>query len=811
MQRYKKSKTLLIICIVLQTINLAQAQTSITGKVTDNADQPLMGASVLIKNSTIGTMTDSEGNFELNNITIDKLVLQIQYLGFDTKDVTLLQKDITKPIDIKIKESSEGLDEIIIKGESITEKKKSDPIKIQVISTQKYKSQSASVIELINRSPGIRIRQSGGLNSTTQINLNGFQGNSIRLFKDGIPMDYLDAAYSIGIVPPNTLERVEVYKGVLPANLASDALGGALNLVSLNKDSNNISTSYQIGSFNTHRATLNASFISKDNKYFGGVEAFLNYSDNDYNVDVNYVDDETRNEVPLKTKLFHNRYKQHYIEFFIGVKNRKWADLLKLSATNFKIDNQNQFGLLMQYPIGQAYNTQEANFIPTLRYKKRFLKDKLKLDQFIAYSKITRVAVDTLNGSYDWLGNFSANLNGQEAGETGSANLTTLDKYNTISKTLLTYNLNRKNILTLNTVYNTYNQKGSDPYGEYTEGENPVQLVSLPADYNKLVVGFALDSKLWSRKAQNSFQLKYYNSKSKGLSYNVNTGLVNDDEESASISNFGIGNSIRYSFNNNSYVRLSAEQATRLPSQLDVFGNGDTILANFSLKPEQSTNVNLGIHNKDSNQLVVDFNLFYRYTKDMISTRLSEAVIYSISENLNKVRGYGLETEISYPFFKRYNLKGNITYQSFRQKGHQDDETALYDDARINNMPYFFGNLGVEANFKDIFTKKDDLKAYWNYSYVHPYFLKRIPKKLEPEGFLQLWGDPGLDSSLYIKKQNTHSAGMVWIPNQVKQFSCGLEVKNIFDQPIYDNFKIQNAGRSFHLKLAYSINFQNFN
>lgn len=807
MQRYKK---LALLLYFLTTVSWGYGQISISGTVTDQNQQPLVGATVILSGTQIGAATDANGRFSISKVPLSTQQLEVRYLGYQTKVVPIvLTPNQSIDLPIQLTPAGQALDEVVVQGQSDAEILNAGSIKTQVIETAQYKHQSASIIELINRTPGIRIRQAGGLGSNYQINLNGFQGNSIRLFKDGIPMDYLGTAYSVGLVPSNTLQRVEVYKGVLPAELGSDALGGALNLVSLPKNSNNVSASYEIASFNTHRATVNTTLNAKNNKTFGGVEAFYNYSDNNYDVNVNYVDADTRNEVPIKAKLFHNTFRQHYVELFFGLRNRTWADEFKLSATNFKLYRENQFGLLMQFPIGAAFNTQTGHFIPTLRYKKRLFNNRVKVDQFFAYSKITRVAVDTLDGQYDWLGNFTANTNNQEPGEVGDANLTTMDMYNTTSRSTITYSLHPHHLLTVNAVYNVYTQEGTDPYGEMTEGDNPVPLISLPADYNKLVVGMAVDSELKDNKLHNSFQVKYFSSQSSGLSYDVSTGSVGDEEESASLSTFGIGNSVRYSFTPRSYVRLSAEQTARLPNQREVFGDGDNILANFGLKPERSTNVNLGLHYKDSSHFMVDVNLFYRYTKDMISTELSEEAIFSIAENLNKVRGCGLETEVRYDFLKHYMLKGNMTYQSFRQKGHQDDETALYDDARVSNMPYFIANLGAAADFKNVFRKKDALKCYWNYSYVHLYFLKRIPKNLEPDGFLQLWGEPGLETSLLIGDQNMHAAGIVWIPNQVKQFSIGVEVKNIFDQAVYDNFKIQNAGRSFHIKLTYALNFSN--
>lgn len=810
MQNYKKTGLFLFF---FAFAGLVQGQVILSGIVTNQDQEPLYGASIWIKALEIGAVTDHTGHFSIARVPAGTHNIECRYLGYKNKVITLeVGNTPIRDLAIEMEASDQALDEVIVEGQSVAELKKTGSIKIQVIETEAFKQQSASVVELINRSPGIRIRQSGGLGSNTQINLNGFQGNAIRVFKDGIPMDYLGSAYSIGFVPTNSLERVEVYKGVLPANLGADALGGALNLVSSNKNSSSLSASYEIASFNTHRFTLNTNFVSKNNRFFGGIEAFYNYSDNDYKVNVNYVDNSENgndNEVPIETRLFHNMFRQRYIEVYAGLKNLSWADELKFSATHFKTHRDNQFGQLMQYPIGAAYNTQTGNFIPALRYQKRLFHDKLKLDQFIAYSKITRLAVDTLDGRYDWRGHYTANVNNQEPGEVGSANLTTMDMYNTTSRTAAIYSLNERNTLTFNAIYNVYSQKGSDPYGEYTEGENPVQLISLPADYNKLVMGLALDSDFKEDAIRNSLQVKYYNSQSSGLSYDSSTGLVSDEEQSASISTYGIGNSVRYKVSNSTFLRLSAEQAIRLPSQSEIFGNGDTKLANFGLKSEQSINANVGVHYQDTSHITLDMNLFYRYTKDMISTELSEESIYSISENLTKVRGYGLELEARYRFLGHFELKGNMTYQSFRQKGHQENETDLYNDARVSNMPYFFANLGLTAHFRNVFNQNDNLRAYWNYAYVHMYYLKRIPKNLEPDGFLQLWGEPGLQTDLMIDNQNMHSAGVVWVPGQYQQLSVGLEMKNIFDQAVYDNFKIQNAGRSFHFKLTYTLNFLN--
>src|SRR5690606_16063784 len=149
-----------------------------------------------------------------------------------------------------------------------------DPIKAQVIQTLATKEQPATLTELMNRSAGIRIRQAGALGSRSNISLNGFQNRSVRYFKDGMPLDYLGFGFNISLIPVNMLDHVEVYKGVLPLHLGADALGGAVNLVTREAHRNFADISYEFGSFNTHRISLNAGLVSADGRYFGGVNAF---------------------------------------------------------------------------------------------------------------------------------------------------------------------------------------------------------------------------------------------------------------------------------------------------------------------------------------------------------------------------------------------------------------------------------------------------------------------------------------------------------------------------------------------------------
>ncbi|WP_300968696.1 carboxypeptidase-like regulatory domain-containing protein, partial [uncultured Duncaniella sp.] len=83
----KKWKWLTFILVCLMTSFTAMAQTSVTGTVTDQAGEPLIGASVMVPGTTVGTSTDVDGKFKINVAQGKKL--RVSYVGYVTKEVVV--------------------------------------------------------------------------------------------------------------------------------------------------------------------------------------------------------------------------------------------------------------------------------------------------------------------------------------------------------------------------------------------------------------------------------------------------------------------------------------------------------------------------------------------------------------------------------------------------------------------------------------------------------------------------------------------------------------------------------------------------
>lgn len=687
------------------------------------------------------------------------------------------------------------LGEVILEKTNLSEKVSKQPIRANVLDMKNLRDQSSSVIDLMNRTTGVRVKQDGGLGTRANIILNGFQGNSIKYFRDGIPMDYLGNAFNFSIVPPNSIDRIEIYKGIVPVELGADALGGAVNIVTrVPEKSNSADLSYQIGSFNTHRFTANLYNRNDKNGWYNGLNFFYNYSDNDYKVDVPVNDSETANSKIETHRLFHNKFNNAFGEVYTGLRNKTWADDIRFTVTAFTLSKDRNYGLTMNYPFG-AVTTEMYSIIPTLRYQKKFLNDRLKFDQFFVYNNLHTKFTDVAKGYYDWYGQFHevAARNGES---TMNGSLQKLKFSNFVSRTNLNYALNDYSSLELNSTYSSTNRTGSDPYGDKFPVSG-LDLLSAKNKYKKWVLGLGYRINLLDGKLVNDLAAKYYTLNTEG----VEASRVSDTEgrRKKSINKWGASEALKYQFNQNLFARLSGEVAVRLPEQEEFFGDGNFINSNFSLNPEKSYNVNLGVNYSKKNKFSYEANLFFRRTQDMIL--LVSTGIYGNYLNVSKVQGLGVEMDASYHFLPWLEVKGNFTYQDFRLV---DQKDPTYEGSRLRNTPYFFANLNAYTHFKNVIKKGDQFSFYWNYGFVREYYLDYIPKAYEPKGFLGLTGSPKINVDAYtIPSQNLHSAGFTWKPSKTLGF--GAEARNIFNSKIYDNYRIQNEGFNIHFKINVSL------
>ena len=192
-----------------------QATKKITGTVVD-ASGPVIGASVVEKGTTNGTVTDFDGNFTLNvnpNATI-----VISFIGFETQEIKVANKD---NFQITMKDDNAVLDEVVVVGYGVQKKKLVTGATVQVKGEEIAKLNTTNALEAMQSStPGVQITQSSsqpGKGYKVYIRGIGTTGNASPLYViDGV------AGGSLDDINPNDIESIDVLK-----DAASAAIYGA--------------------------------------------------------------------------------------------------------------------------------------------------------------------------------------------------------------------------------------------------------------------------------------------------------------------------------------------------------------------------------------------------------------------------------------------------------------------------------------------------------------------------------------------------------------------------------------------------------
>lgn len=783
----------------LQGQNKICGHVDIEGKSLENVEITAQCISSSSSSQIIYMKTDENGNFCFTNliagnyhISAAKKDYRIDVFVVAETDITGLQLTLKKQV---------KLDEVQIRGKSSKGLKSEHSIKTGIVDLGNKKYSPTSVEEMMNQASGIRVRNSGGVGGNANIIVGGFAGSSVRFLIDGIPIDYLGTSMGVTKIPSNMAGYIEIYKGVLPTEIGVDALGAAINIVTKNERETSGRFSYQAGSFNTHQFTIN-SYLRTSKNFSYGINLFGIYSGNNFKVDnLPFVDEETGKTKLITARLFHNRYRQLSGDVFINFSKRKWVDLLSIKINSYGLDRQMQNDFVSRNrAYGKVLMKEYAYAVPSIHYQKDFFKRKLSVSQFFVFSQIGNQLVDSLkNAYYDWKGNRHENISGSETGNDLSNLKEPIIRTRTNNLTyrgLFKYRFSERQYLVLNLI-NTNLYRIADDLSAYNSRTR--------ITYNRFIAGLGYQYFLFDKRLEGLSQVKLLLGETKGK---LNNLLIGAKDSPHLNKGHSFAQSIKYQTKNGWLFRTSIENTFRLPDQMEIFGDNVFILPNLTLKPERSLNVNAGLGYRHKDKFFFEVNGYFRNLKDMI--RLEEVTQFQANFlNLDKVRGYGIEIETSWEVKEGLKIEGNLTYNDFRFQGSNDflSQNNHFINARVSNMPFCFGNTSISYQFKYLFSKDDRLKIYWNYSYVHQFYLDFVEKQYEPEGLLGLFGQSEVYTSRVIPIQHVNSAGLIWqmmISNK-RLFAVSLEGNNLFDYPIYNDFKMQSPGRSFYVKVSFEM------
>ena len=225
--------------LVLSCAQAAFAQNGeIKGKILTQDSKSFEGVNITLKGTKYGSTTNSDGKFRLK-APAGNYTLIISVLGNEKRELPVEITGGTPTIlnDIQLQESGISLDDAVITGQFGKQSLRNSVYQVRTIDSERIKARGATNIQtILNTELGIRFSNDPTL-GTTDIQLMGMSGQSVKILLDGIPMiDRGATRESLGQIDINTIERIEIVEGPMSVIYGTDALAGVINLITKKGD-----------------------------------------------------------------------------------------------------------------------------------------------------------------------------------------------------------------------------------------------------------------------------------------------------------------------------------------------------------------------------------------------------------------------------------------------------------------------------------------------------------------------------------------------------------------------------------------------
>ena len=761
-------------------------KTMISGKVISTEKEVVDFATVYLKGTGHGGITNQEGIYHVS-APAGNYTLVVSAVGYKTVEtpVTLLRGQRVRQ-NITISPETQQLDEVTVVSTGVSRLKRS-AFNAVAVDTKELQNTTKNLSDALAKAPGMKLRESGGVGSDMQLMLDGFSGKHVKVFIDGVPQEGVGSSFGLNNIPVNFADRIEVYKGVVPVGFGTDAIGGVINIVT-NKKRRRwfLDASYSYGSFNTHKSNVNFGQTFK-NGFTYEINAFQNYSDNDYHIEAPVEDFETGRidrDKKVRVKRFNDTYHNEAVVGKVGVVDKKWADRLMLGFTYSNMYQDIQTGVRQDIVYGQKHRKGHS-LMPSLEYYKRNLFAKgLDVALTVNYNKNLTTNVDTASYKYNWYGDRKLlNSPGEQSYQHSRA-----DNNNWNGTFTANYRLGKMHMLTFNHVLNTFSRSNTSLLAKEEQSD------AIAKETRKNISGVSyrlMPSETWNL----SVFGKYYNQFVAGP---VATDANQNDyvRTTRSVNSIGYGAAGTYFILPGLQAKLSYEKAYRLPTIEEMFGNEDLEMGDIGIRPENSDNVNLNLsYNRTfgRHSVYVEGGLVYRNTKDYIQrniTDLSGGKSAATYINYGKVLTKGYNISARYGFGKWVSVGGNFTQMDVRDNMKTSisgsAENIAYKE-RMPNLPYIFADSDVTFYWRDLGRKGNALTVSYDNQYLHSftYYSSKI----------------GSNKGDYVvPSQFSHNLSLSYSLRDGR-YNLSFECRNFTDEQLYDNFSLQKAGRAFYGKV----------
>jgi outer membrane receptor for ferrienterochelin and colicins len=246
---------------------------------------------ISLKGTTIGIATDATGHYFLKDLPVGEFIIVASCVGYKTSEQKItIEPHRTLEINFVLEEESLSLDEVVVSATRNETNKKEAGVIVNVLSSKVFDAVACSnMSETMSFQPGLRVETNCGNCGTTQLRINGLEGQYSQILLDSRPIfSSLAAVYGLEQLPVAMIERVEVIRGGGSALFGSNAIGGVVNIITKEPLRNTITLSNTTNILNNGapdiNTSLNGAFVSDDHKtgiyLFGMVKNRKHYDRN---------------------------------------------------------------------------------------------------------------------------------------------------------------------------------------------------------------------------------------------------------------------------------------------------------------------------------------------------------------------------------------------------------------------------------------------------------------------------------------------------------------------------------------------------
>ena len=777
----------LLVLILSFTWQNIFAQKIVFGQITDGQTlQPLDGASVILENSNLGTISNHIGMFRMKLPSKSSRRIKVQYMGYKSRNIILNKKLCVNDsicCNVELQPKNNILSDVIVLGKSKAQRHREVPSAITIIDSQELKYKTATLNEILDNAAGIKVAQQGGLGNASRIIIQGMDGKRIGIFINGMPMGNSDE-FQLSSIPLDMVDEVEIYKGIIPAWLGGDGLGGAVNIRLKDFKKNHLEMAFEAASYNTYIGSLQLKHYLGKTSTALHAGATMNYAKNNYSF-----------SSPFELGRIIHRDHDAYTHggFNVGISSQQWwFDQFDLTLSADYYRKEIQGGLMnVQNNIQHAF-TRTRSASTSLSLEKSFLKGKLtaQFHSIVGFSLVNQV--DTSHYCYDFIGNRFPSGSGR--GEIGAVPNDSHDRHTTVRELLnLTYKIGNNQLVTWTTNYR-YGCKM--PKDELADSYSRLPTSGYPSRLHSIVSGLTHELKLYGGKFTNELGIKLFNHHSEVLPFAE--AIMLQDKLKASTNHSTMAGwseamALHLLPNNALTLKASVQSTVRMPIAEELFGDGVLLLPSEKLRPERSFNINAGaiwlINAMRYPQVRIGINTFYMSAKDMI--KLMYSSMNMAYDNIGKVRVMGIDMEMESKLNRWLDLQGNITWQDARdmRKEAVGGGENFHYRYRIPNMPYLFGNVGVRLHKDGLLSKSSSSAFASTFGFT--------------KAFSYNW-EASKHNTMLIPARYCWDVAVHHSFNKRCQLS--FEIRNILNRENWAEFRYPMERRTFHLKMKYIIN-----